>query len=676
MLRTIRARIIATGIAMMLAGMLSTLVLMHQQTTLIRGAHQNSLNIQLSVLAHTISAALLFRDADAAGELLESLSEHRHVLAASALDPSGAALVQWQRAGSDTGADVMQFRQPVVVDGETVGYVEALVSNAGVNRAIRTLWQGALTVMALMSLVMAGGAWLSQRAIGRPLRALSRVSDRVRTTGNYRLRATIPGSPELAVLARNFNAMLETIEQRDAILEREVQTRTAELEQLADQFRHRAFHDTLTGLPNRALFNERLPSAIARANRNRCHFALLLLDLDNFKNVNDSLGHDFGDELLKVVAERLTDALRGQDLICRMGGDEFLILLEDIHDPADLNRVSASIHQALWRETIVFGRRIEITGSMGGALYPEHGEDISSLKRSADIAMYDSKARGKNQFALFERSMEQPTLYRMMVQNELRDGLHNGDIELWFQPKIAVSADTPPMVVGCEVLARWNHPVQGLLTPDRFIPYAEETGLMRELDYHILRHACAQASIWHRTLDHMMPVAVNLSGIHFRDHAIVEVLKEALTATALPACLLEVELTEAVLIADPAVAFDVLTAIRELGVNIALDDFGMGYSSLHYLRTLPIDTIKLDRSFVQSVLSNAVDQRLIEGILALAAGLELTVVAEGVETAEQLDFLQRAGCHQMQGYLFLRPAPLEQFEAWLRGRRQSPRDGA
>ncbi|MDX9873813.1 MAG: EAL domain-containing protein [Spongiibacteraceae bacterium] len=665
MLRTIRGRIVATGIAMILAGLLSSLVLMQQQSALLKRAHRNNVDIQLNILARNISAAVLFRDPAAADELLEALTEHHHVVAAQALDQAGEPLAEWQRETLPP-ADVEQFRRPVLVDGEVVGYVEAVVSNAGVNKATRALWRGALIVMILMSLIMAGGAWLIQRAVGRPLLALSRISDRVRTTGNYRLRAEIPRPPELAMLARNFNAMLETIEQRDAILERDVRLRTAELERLADQFRHRAFHDALTGLPNRALLAERLPSAIARANRNSCHFAVLLLDLDNFKNVNDSLGHDFGDELLKTVADRLTTALRGQDLICRMGGDEFLILLEDIRDPAALDRVAGSIQQALWRDTAVAGHRIEITGSIGGAIYPDHGTDISSLKRSADIAMYASKGRGKNQFTLFEKSMEQPTLYRMMVQNELRDSLHNGAIELWFQPKVAASAHAPPLVVGSEVLARWNHPTKGLLTPDHFIPYAEETGLMRELDYHILRHACAQASIWHRTLEQPMPVAVNLSGIHFRDHAIVEVLQEALTATALPASLLEVELTEAVLIADPSVAFEVLTAIRELGVSIALDDFGMGYSSLHYLRTLPIDTIKLDRSFVQSVLSNAVDQRLIEGILSLAAGLELTVVAEGVETIEQLQFLQRAGCHQMQGYLFLRPSPLEQFEEWLR----------
>ncbi len=552
------------------------------------------------------------------------------------------------------------FVHSVVIDGEEIALIKAYVSRSELRQQVLQTVALAILVFVVVGIFIFAVSHRLQQSITSPIEKLSLISRRVTQDGDYTLRADIVRKDELGELAQAFNRMLDQIEQRDLMLEKTVQQRTFELERLANEFRYRAFHDSLTGLPNRALLAERFAIILAHAKRHKKIFALFLMDLDNFKNINDTLGHDVGDELLVIIADRLTKTLRDEDFICRLGGDEFLIITENLPSQASSCRIAEKLFGMIATPILINGKHLNITMSLGGALYPDHGCDMTTLKRAADIAMYASKDLGKNQFKLFENSMEVTAKHRLMVQNDLRGALQNGDVKLYFQPQ--VNAKTHELY-GCEVLVRWYHEKHGLLYPDVFIPYAEESGLVKLVDYYVLDMACKQAMIWLQQGKSMV-VSINLSGLHFRNHDIVNKVKIALARYQLPARYLGVELTEAVLIADSAIATQVVTELKALGIRISLDDFGVGYSSLNYLRTLPLDVVKLDKSFVQSILVNSQDQRLTEGILKLAAGLGLHVVAEGVESKEHMDYLVSINCHVMQGYYFLPPRAKEDFERW------------
>ena len=502
-----------------------------------------------------------------------------------------------------------------------------------------------------------------QRAISKPIVELHNLTQKVASTGNYTLRATAQSHDEIGRLAEMFNYMLEQVEHRDIMLEKQVGQRTMELEKLAEEFRFRAFHDSLTGLPNRALLNERFDMCVEHARRQSNMFACLLLDLDNFKTINDTKGHDYGDELLKEVARRLKKTIRAEDLVSRLGGDEFVVLLVDLDSQRGVEIVAEKILKALSERFSIKDESIKSAVSIGGALYPDHGSDVITLKRNADVAMYRAKDLGRNQFCLFSPDMQEQVQYRLMIQNDLRRGLEEEQVLLYFQPKILPRLGK---VYGCEVLIRWQHPTEGFLPPNKFIPFAEEAGLIQEVDYYVIEQSCRRLQEWSSRFDDPISVAINLSGWHFRSFKIVEVLRASLVKYSVLPSLLEVEITEAVLIDDPHRAQNVVKAIKDLGVGISLDDFGTGYSSLDYLRTLPIDCIKIDRTFVKNIHVNKQDQRITKGIISLAKGLDLALVAEGVETDEHLTWLLDLGCDCIQGYYYLPPSPEGHFLAWVK----------
>ncbi len=502
-----------------------------------------------------------------------------------------------------------------------------------------------------------------------PLVALTQSLQRLVRRRDYHQRVPSLEPPEVNALGELVNRLLAQMAERDGLLESQVKARTQDLQKLAEEFRYRALHDTLTGLPNRALLAEEFPRAVAHARRAGKQFALLLLDLDNFKTINDSFGHDLGDDLLKQVATRIRGVLRGEDLVCRLGGDEFVVLVENLDSDQDVRQVGSNLMQALLADVWLGDRSLRVSVSIGAALYPLHGRELVDLKRNADIAMYRAKDAGKNQITLFEPRMEQQAFYRMLVQNDLRDSLLRDEFVLYFQPQINARLHR---LSGCEVLVRWQHPTAGFLLPQTFIHYAEASGLVRNLDYYVLRQACAASMAWRRDLGLEIPVAVNFSGIHFRSLAIVATIKETLIQTGLPAHLLMIELTEAVMIDDPDTAKDVVAAIRALGVQIGLDDFGVGYSSLHYLRTLPVDKVKLDKSFCQNIHCDDKEQRMAKGIISLTRDYGVALVAEGVESAAQAYALQQMGCDLMQGFYYANALPEAEFLAWCRQFAQTP----
>ena len=422
---------------------------------------------------------------------------------------------------------------------------------------------------------------------------------------------------------------------------------------LEDELAHQAFHDALTDLANQALFRNRVEHASTRAARRQSPLAVLFLDLDNFKTVNDSLGHTVGDGLLMAVAQRLQRHLRGVDTAARLGGDEFAVLLEDLEAEADATRLAERLIAALSEPFGTGGREVVVGVSIGIAL---HHPALSSdqLLRNADLAMYRAKASGKGRAQVFEPEMHTAALERLNIEADLRRALDRGEITIQYQPIVAVGSG---VISSMEALMRWQHPVRGPLSPGTFIPLAEETGLIHELGRHVLFEACLQARRWqlahpsHPTLG----VSVNLSPRQLVHPDVVDQVASALDASRLPASALVLEITEGAMMHDTGAAIAKLTALKELGVRLALDDFGTGYSSLSYLRRFPVDMVKIDRSFVASMENGDQKGSLPRAIISMAQTMQLQVVAEGVETAGQLELLALSGCDFAQGYYFAEP---------------------
>lgn len=429
------------------------------------------------------------------------------------------------------------------------------------------------------------------------------------------------------------------------------------------QLLHAAVHDQLTGLPNRALLLERLGRAMLHA-KGTAHpgFAVLFLDLDRFKVVNDSLGHIVGDQLLIGIARRMEACVRPGDTIARLGGDEFALLLEGIEDPTTVTRIADRIQQEVGLPFTLRGYEVCVTASIGiafGSAAVSHPED---LLRNADSAMYRAKHQGKACSIIFDETMYAHTLALLELETDLRHAIEREEFELYYQPVIAVETG---VIVGCEALIRWHHPRRGLIAPAEFIPVAEETGLIVQLDAWVLRHASAQVKAWHDAGLGRVTVAVNVSARHFKHADLATVTRHVLQITGLDPAYLTLEITESSLMEQVETAITTLHVLKDLGVQLAIDDFGTGYSSLNYLKRFPLTTLKIDRSFVRDLVTNPHDAAITTTIIAMAHHLGLTVIAEGVETELQQAFLHDHGCHLAQGYLISQPLSAADFAEFL-----------
>ncbi len=429
---------------------------------------------------------------------------------------------------------------------------------------------------------------------------------------------------------------------------------------------HLAHYDPLTDLPNRLLLSSRLRHAIEQAQRQQTRLAVLFLDLDRFKNVNDSLGHQVGDELLRAVTDRMGERLRAEDTLARLGGDEFIALLERIHEPRDAAMVARSLLEALAEPfTLSQGHEVYIGASIGISLYPEDGASDSELIMHADVAMYQAKDQGRNAYGFYTQALSDNANQRLEMETKLRRALERGEFVLHFQPQVSLADGR---LIGAEVLVRWLHPTQGLIPPNQFIPLAEETGLIVPLGEWVLRQACEQWLRWRDAGLAPVPLAVNISPRQFRQQDLTQVVGRVLEKTGVPASALELELTEGALMLQGEEAEAALRGLKQLGVSLAIDDFGTGYSSLAYLKRFPLDQLKIDQSFVRDLTHDTGDRELVSTIIAMARKLRLKVLAEGVETREQFDYLVEQGCDAYQGYLYSRPVPADEFESLLRGR--------
>jgi len=430
-----------------------------------------------------------------------------------------------------------------------------------------------------------------------------------------------------------------------------------------EQVKHLAFHDPLTNLPNRLLFSDRLTLAVAQAHRHNQRLAVLFLDLDRFKVINDSLGHSVGDELLRQVAERIQEYVREGDTVARLGGDEFTLLVPGITAEEDAAKIARKICEAIHDPFWIDGRELFVTTSMGVAVYPSDGHDAETLVRNADSAMYRAKEQGRDNYQLYTPAMNAKAVERLSLESRLRQAVANDELELHFQPFFDLKTT---QILGAEALLRWRHPELGLIPPGEFIPIAELSGLIVPIGEWVLRTACAQARKWHEKGYVGLTVSVNLSSRQFQQADLVSQVTSALAETGLEPDKLDLEITESNAMQNAEQSINTLRGLKKQGVRISMDDFGTGYSSLNYLKRFPIDRIKLDQSFVRDLPGDKDDAAIAMAVIAMGRSLELIVIAEGVETEEQLAFLKDRDCDQLQGFLFSRPLPAEAFETFLR----------
>ncbi len=433
---------------------------------------------------------------------------------------------------------------------------------------------------------------------------------------------------------------------------------------LEDQLAHQAFYDSLTGLPNRALLMDRLNRALARGSRSPAYVAVLFLDLDHFQVINDSLGHAAGDRLLMAVAEQIEGCAQPEDTVARLGGDEFAILIEETNDVIDAVHLAERIAECLRAPVVIDGREIVVTTSIGVTLSARGGSGADALVRDADVALYAAKAKGRARCEVFDPSMGARAFERLELEEDLRHAIPDGALRVVYQPIVNLATG---QMLGMEALARWQHPRRGLLPPSEFIPMAEQSGLILAIDGWVIEEACRQLQEWRlpRPAEPCLVMSVNLSARQFDQPDLVEMIARALHASGLPPHALKLEITESIAMGDADSAVATLNALKALGVQIAIDDFGTGYSSLSYLKRFPVDTLKIDRSFVVGLGHDAENTAIVRAVIALAKSLGLSVTGEGIETAEQLHELQSLGCDQGQGYYFARPLTANAFGARL-----------
>jgi len=534
---------------------------------------------------------------------------------------------------------------------------------------------GNITFLNLVAEKMTGWPW--QEALGRPMGEVFRILDAVtrETTPNpidraVGLNRTVHLQENCVLVRRDgsdtpIEDSVAPIHDREGkatgavIVFRDVSTARA----MAAEMTYSAQHDFLTGLPNRMLLNDRVSQAIVLAPRHSNKVAILFLDLDGFKHINDSLGHPIGDKLLQSIAKRLVDCVRSSDTVSRQGGDEFVVLLSEVHRPEDAAISALRILQAVAEAHPIDQHDLHVTASIGVSVYPDDGQDAETLIKNADTAMYQAKENGRQSYQFFKPAMNVRAVERQSIEENLRRALERQEFALHYQPKINLRTGE---ISGAEALLRWMHPVRGPVSPAQFIPVAEDCGLILPIGQWVLREACRQARAWADAGLPLATMAVNISSMEFREDNFIESVFTTLSETGLDPKSLELELTESVLMKRAESAASILETLRARGVHIAVDDFGTGYSSLSYLRKFPIDALKIDQSFVRQITSAPDDTTIVTAVISMGRSLKLRVVAEGVETQEELAFLQARLCDEAQGYYFSHPVPPQQFAKLLK----------
>jgi diguanylate cyclase (GGDEF)-like protein len=560
---------------------------------------------------------------------------------------------------------------PAAPDAAPIGYVQLGLTYETQRRQFREQMLGAIAVVSLLVVIAVVASLMITRKLVAPMRRLMRAA---RAVGSGRLDVYVPAgsSDELGLLTHTFNHMTQRLAESQSevasyqrTLEEKVAQRTRELEIATAQAYKLAQHDILTGLPNRSLLNQRLKQILAQAQRDGTHVACLFLDFDHFKRINDTLGHDAGDQLLQAIAQRLTSAVRESDTVARLGGDEFVVILPGLpSDPAafEVMTVLTRVREAFQAPFRLADQTPTLTCSIGVALYPNDARDGVGLIKQADTAMYAAKEAGRNVYRFYTADMNAKVQLRLQLETDMRRGLMDDEFFLVYQPQIEMQTGR---ACGVEALLRWRDPERGIIAPADFIPVAEESGMIQALGARVLRDACRQVMQWHRQ-NMPLRLSVNLSVQQLQHDSWLSVVEDALSSSGLAARHLDLEITESVIITHPEKAVNTLMRMKQMGVSVTVDDFGTGYSSLSYLARLPIQGVKIDQRFVHGLDKNRNDEAITQAIIALSHSLGLRCIAEGVETPAQFDFLKAHGCEEAQGFLVAHPLSESELRSWWR----------
>lgn len=627
------------------------------------------LQTEADIIGSNSIGALSFLDEESAARTLATLGTDTNIVAAALFLPEGFRFASYQEVDgilpvvlpdstSGTLSGYWFVKQPIVFDGEQLGSILVLADNSDwLKQQYFRLAAVSLVFAISLALAMLLSARL-QRILTDPIFRLTETTRRITRSRDYSLRAERLSQDEVGFLVDDFNEMLNQIQKRDKdlreaqeYLEEKVEERTRELADLAHRYEHQAYHDSLTGLANRITFDHRLADGISHIKRYGGSLSVLFLDLDRFKMINDTLGHGIGDKLLKEVAQRLKSCLREDDTLARLGGDEFAILLLDT-SPQGTGDVAAKVIETVCAPMELDGHALVMTTSVGVSMFPNDGADAGTILKNADMAMYRSKDQGRNQLTFFSNDMNARVERRLLLENKLRHAIDNDLFYLCYQPKWNVQTLE---LMGVEALIRWNDPQEGAISPGEFISVAEECGLIESIDRWVLRCACMELLELFDGREVDVQLSVNFSPLHFARNRICDEIEAVLNETGFPSHCLELEITESLIGPGVQSVLEQLSDIRNLGVEISIDDFGTGYSSLSRLKQLPLNTLKIDRSFVNDLSDDEDSKNLVKTIITLAHNLNLKVVAEGVETDQQQEFIKAHNCDVVQGYLFGQP---------------------
>ena len=611
---------------------------------------------KVTLLGSTTTSALLFGDAESATIALSSLEQFEDIRYAQIYDADRVLFAEYSRPGVQISKAIDDFQtddffenqfayvsESILRDDENIGFI-VLSADTGSFQVQQWRFLLVAALVFLSSSLLAYGLSLRlQKLMLTPINELVGLVRYVTESKMYDRRVFSKHSDEIGDLMAGVNAMLGTIQKHETELFR------------------RANYDELTGLPNRHLLMERLTHAIFSASRHRREIALLFLDLDRFKLVNDSLGHSIGDELLIQVSKKLTSIVRKTDSVCRLGGDEFVILLEDINHVEDIEFISQKIISELGEPTDMQGHLLHISTSIGVARFAQDAEDAIGLLKHADIAMYEAKNQGPGQVCFFNQEMLKKSVNRLTIETQVYEAFHSKDFFLMYQPQISV---TSSQVAGFEALIRWKRNGQ-LVPPSEFLPVVEEIGLMIDVSHWVLEQACSQNVIWQKQGLRPVKIAVNLPASFLMSVGCVDKVRTILADTGLSPEYLEIEITEDTFLTSASSTIVVLHALRKLGINISIDDFGTGYSSMRYLQDLPIQTLKIDGNFIAGMEASDRSEGIVKSMIALSKNLNLLVVAECVETQKQFDILKDLKCDVVQGYLFSKPLHVDEASRYL-----------
>jgi len=685
---SVRYKLIALMVAVSFVSLLiSSIAFINMDRMNTRQVVYENLATMASIIAANSTAAILFGDAAAARETLSFLESREYIQAAAIYNAMGEEFATHTRAGLNVEypePNLLQenvlFRNnrielnlPIVYQGDTIGAVYLRSDISAIHQRLAMFLRIVAVVLVASLLITIALSTRMSRIITDPMLRLSKIAYQITTEKNYSLRVTGREKDELGDLIANFNTMLDEIQARDNalevhkhMLEQRVWQRTRELkvanlelesakekaESVARRMKYHAHHDSLTGLPNRTLLNDRISTELSHARRQQTTLALLFLDLDRFKLINDSLGHATGDQLLRLISRRLSSCIRDEDTVARLGGDEFMVLLPRISGSADAGRIGRKILDSLTEPVSCNGHELHITTSIGISVYPDDGRDAETLVKNADISMYRAKELGRNKIVYYTAAMNAGSRKQLALETNLRKAVENNELQLHYQPKVDINRNS---IVGVEALLRWEYPGMGYISPLEFIPIAEDCGLIAPIGEWVLQTAFADLGVWRAAGHDNISMAVNLSSSQLVRPGLENTVAAALAASGTDPGMAVLEITEDVAMQDIDSAIATLEKLKRMGVRIAMDDFGTGYSSLGYLRRLPVDMVKIDQSFVSGIPESNEDALIAQAIIAMVRSLNLSLVVEGIENARQLRFFRQQGCDIVQGYLFSEP---------------------